>query len=91
VSVGQSLRAAIPQFIWGFFAIVSGLEGYVMLSGGQLSTGVANILICLGLTALTLYWRRITYYFASGPLVLRVGILVILLFLCITYSPLLIS
>jgi hypothetical protein len=42
-------------------------------SGGQLSTGVANILICLGLTALTLYWRRITYYFASSPLVLRVG------------------
>jgi hypothetical protein len=91
VSVGQSLRAGIPQFIWGIFAIISGLEGYLMLSGGQLSIGVANVLICLGLTALTVYWPRVIYYFASSPLVLRVGVLVLLLFLGITYSPLLIS
>jgi hypothetical protein len=91
VSVRQSLRAGIPQFIWGVFAIISGLEGYVMLSGGQLSMGVANVLICLGLTALTVYWRGIVYCFASSPLVLRVGVPVILLFLGITYSPLLTS
>jgi hypothetical protein len=91
VSVGHSLRAGIPQFIWGVFATISGLEGYVMLSRGQLSMGVANVLTCLGLTALTLYWRRIIYYFASSPLLLRVGVLMILLFLGITYSLLLTS
>ena len=91
MSLEHSLRAGIPQFLWGVFAIISGLEGYVMLSRGQLSMGVANVLICLGLTALTLYWRRIIYYFASSPFVLRVGVLVILLFLGITYSPLLTS
>jgi hypothetical protein len=53
--------------------------------------GVANVLTCLGLTALTLYWRRIIYYFASSPLLLRVGVLMIFLFLGITYPPLLTS
>lgn len=91
MSVGHSLRAGIPQFLWGVFAIISGVEGYVMLSRGQLLMGVANVLTCLGLTALTLYWRRIIYYFASSPLLLRVGVLMILLFLGITYSPLLTS
>jgi hypothetical protein len=56
VSARQTLKEGIPQLIWGIFAIISGLEGCVMLSGGQLSMGVANVLTCLGLTALTLYW-----------------------------------
>ena len=62
-----------------------------MLSGGQLSMGVANVLICFGLTALTVYWRRIVYYFASNPAVLKVGVLMMLLFLGILYLPLLTS
>ena len=81
MSARQSLKAGITQLIWGVLAIISGLEGYVMLSRGQLSMGVADVLTCLGLTALTLYWRRIIYYFASSPVILRVGVLVILLFL----------
>jgi hypothetical protein len=91
VSARQSLKRGIPQLIWGVFAIISGLEGYVMLSGGQLSMGVANLVICLGLTELTVYWRTVIYYFASSPAVLKVGVLMMLLFLGIMYSPLLTS
>src|SRR5580692_5246510 len=91
VSVSEDLKEAIAQLIWGVFAIISALEGYVLLSGGQLSMGLANVLICLGLTALTVCWRRIVYYFASNPMVLRVGVLVILFILGIMYSPLLTS
>lgn len=89
--MSEDLKGAIAQLIWGVFAIISALEGYVLLSGGQLSMGLANVLICLGLTALTVYWRRIVYYFASNPMVLRVGVLVILFILGIMYSPLLTS
>jgi hypothetical protein len=53
--------------------------------------GVADVLICVGLTALIVCWRRIVYYFASNPLILRAGVLVILLLLGITYLPLLAS
>jgi len=86
VSARQSLKEGIPQLIWGIFAIISGLEGCVMLSGGQLSMGVANVLIFFSLTALTVHWRRIVYYFASNSLVLKVGVLMMLLFLGIMYS-----
>jgi len=91
VSARQSLKAGITQLIWGVLAIISGLEGYVMLLDGQLLMGVANVLICVGLTALTVYWRRIVYYFAPNPLILRAGVLVILLLLGITHLPLLTS
>ena len=91
MSARQSLKEGIPQLIWGIFAIISGLEGCVMLSGGQLSMGVADVLICFGLTALTVHWRRIVYYFASNPVVLKVGVLMMFLFLGIVYSPLLTS
>jgi hypothetical protein len=91
VSARQSLKEGIPQLIWGIFAIISGLEGCVMLSAGQLSTGVANVLIFFSLTALTVHWRRIVYYFASNSLVLKVGVLMMLLFLGIMYLPLLTS
>ncbi|MGC1575214.1 MAG: hypothetical protein WA813_03645 [Beijerinckiaceae bacterium] len=91
MSARQSLKAGITRLIWGVLAIISGLEGYVMLSDRQLLMGVANVLICVGLTALTVYWRRIVYYFASNPLILRAGVLVILLVLGITCLPLLTS
>jgi hypothetical protein len=91
VSARQSLKAGVTQLIWGVLAIISGLEGYVMLSDGQLLMGVADVLICVGLSALTVYWRRIVYYFESNPLILRAGVLVILLLLGITYLPLLAS
>jgi hypothetical protein len=48
--------------------------------------GVANVLIFFSLTALTVHWRRIVYYFASNSLVLKVGVLMMLLFLGIMYS-----
>ena len=79
MSARQSLKAGITQLIWGVLAIISGLEGYVMLSDGQLLMGVADVLICVGLSALTVYWRRIVHYFESNPLILRAGVLVILL------------
>ena len=91
MSARQSLKAGITQLIWGVLAIISGLEGYVMLSDGQLLMGVADVLICVGLSALTVYWRRIVHYFESNPLILRAGVLVILLLLGITYLPLLTS
>jgi hypothetical protein len=89
--VSARQNAGITQLIWGVLAIISGLESHVMLSDGQLLMGAANVLICAGLTALTVYWRRIVYYFASNPLILRAGVLVILLLLGITYLPLLTS
>jgi hypothetical protein len=62
-----------------------------MLWGERPMTGLANILVCLGLVVLALKWPAVAYYFAQSPIVLRTGTLVLILCLGIAYLPLLLA
>jgi hypothetical protein len=81
----ENLKIRIPQVIWMIFTGLSGYQGCQMLWAGPSATGVANILICLGFAALALCWRRIVYYFASSPAVLRGGSLALILIFGVVY------
>ena len=84
-SMLEDLKISIPQVTWGLFTWMSGYQGFQMLWAGQSITGVANVLISLGLLALTLNWPRVVFYFASHPAVLRMGTLALALFLGIHF------
>jgi hypothetical protein len=81
----EDLKISIPQVTWGLFTWISGYQGFQMLWAGQSITGAANVLISLGLLALTLNWPRVVFYFASRPAVLRMGTLALALFLGIHF------
>ena len=84
-SMLENLKVIIPETTWGMFAWVSGYQGFQMLWVGQPIAGLARLLICLGLLALTLNWRSVVYYFASHPAVLRMGSLGFALYLGIHF------
>jgi hypothetical protein len=84
----KNLKAIIPPLIWSMFACISGWHAtQMMLWGERPITGVADVLICLGLVVLTVRWPSVVYYFASSPIVLRNGTLVLILSLGIAYLP----
>jgi hypothetical protein len=86
-SMSEKLKAIIPRLIWSMFACISGWHGIQMLWNERPITGVANVLVCLGLVVLTVKWASVVYYFASSPIVLRSGTLVLILSLGIAYLP----
>jgi len=90
-SMLEKLKTIVPRLIWIMFACISGWHGIQMLWGERLTTGVANILVCLGLVVLAVKWRAVIYYFAPSPIVLRTGVLALILFLGIAYLPFLMS
>jgi hypothetical protein len=81
----ENLKRKIPQAIWSALACISGYQGCQMLWAGPSATGVANILICLGLVVGAAYWNRIAYYFASSPAALRGGSLALILIFGLVY------
>ena len=81
----QKLKAIIPRLIWSMFACVSGWYGIPMLWGERPITGVAHVLVCLGLVVLVVKWPAVAYYFAQIPILLRTGTLVLTLCLAIAY------
>ena len=83
----EKLKTIIPRLIWSMFAGISGWHATQMLWGERPITGVADVLICLGLVVLTVKWPSVVYYFASSPMVLRSGTLVLILSLGIAYLP----
>jgi hypothetical protein len=89
--MSEKLEAIIPRLIWSMFACISGWHGNQMLWGERPITGVAHVLICLGLVVLAVKWPSVVYYFTSSPIVLRSGTLVLILALGIAYLPFLMA
>jgi hypothetical protein len=87
----EKLKAILPRLIWSMFSCISGWHGIQMLWGERPTTGVANILVCMGLVVLAIKWPVVMYYFAPSPIVLRTGTVVLILCLGITYLPLLLA
>ena len=80
-----NLKNKVPPVIWSILACILGYQGCQILWAGPSATGVANILICVGLVAVAVYWHRIAYYFASSPAALRGGSLALILIFGLAY------
>ena len=87
----EKLKAILPRLTWSMFACISGWHGIQMLWGERPTTGVANILVGLGLVVLAIKWPAVMYYFAPSPIVLRTATVALILCLGITYLPLLLT
>ena len=74
----EKLKAILPRLIWSMFSCISGWHGIQMLWGERPTTGVANILVCMGLVVLAIKWPVVMDHFAPSPIVLRTGTVVLI-------------